>query len=377
MLYFDHARTSYPKPQCIFDAIQEYHDNIGLPPIEGDFQEAIQARESVRVVRERLAELFAIQKRKHVFFSCNATQVSNMILKSFLQEGDHVILTMYEHNAIVRPLEYLKRTRGITYSVLYPKENGAILPKDIVKEVRSDTKLLISSHIANSTGTVLPIEQMGHIAKECSISFFVDVAQSAGLEDIDVEKCHIDFLVFTGHKYLLGPPGIGGGYVRDSRALEGFIHGGSPRGSSLSLIHPELAPYKFEAGTCNFFAFPALEKSLKYVQEEERYREHIQELTHFFYSELKRRDGVEIYTPKDNMSAFVSFSLKKYFSDEVVHYLIHNHKILIRSGFLCAPFVHDFFSTREKGMNRVSFGFSNSFGDVEKLLMALDELIER
>ena len=279
------------------------------------------------------------------------------------------MLTAYEHNAIVRPLEYLQRAKGVEFSVVQPNTNGEISVESIEKACAPNTKLIISTYMANINGAVLPISDIGRLAKTLRCSFFVDAAQAAGLLEIDVEANFVDFLIFTGHKYLLGPSGIGGGYIRSPALLDEYLHGGSKYGSSLSSYHPSLPPYKFEAGTSNYLGIAALGAALNFPYT--NYRQHIANLAKSFFDEISTWKKMNLYTRKEDVKAIISFTIDGLFAGEVAHYLMSEHNILVRSGFMCAPYIHPVFKTTLHGIVRVSFGYNNTYEQVEQVLKVL------
>ena len=124
-----------------------------------------------------------------------------MGLKGALRAGDHVITTSMEHNSVLRPLKALEK-RGVSQSVIRADREGFIKAADIEKAIIRDTRLIAVTAASNVTGTKMPLEEIGELARKRGILFLVDGAQGAGSMEIDVEKMHIDMLAFPGHKGL-------------------------------------------------------------------------------------------------------------------------------------------------------------------------------
>jgi selenocysteine lyase/cysteine desulfurase len=174
-----------------------------------------------------------------------------MALKGSLKPGDHVLISSIEHNSIVRPLRFLEGFGVEIEIVPVDMKDFAVRPDDLKKLIRKNTKMIAILHASNVIGAIQPIEEIGKIAKEKGILFLVDAAQTAGTYDIDVQKMHIDFLAFAGHKGLMGPMGTGGLYIGSrGKGIEPLRHGGTGTLSE-SETQPDSMPDRFETGTPN------------------------------------------------------------------------------------------------------------------------------
>jgi Selenocysteine lyase len=129
-------------------------------------------------------------------------------MKGLLKEGDHVIISSMEHNAVTRPLNSLSK-KGVEFSRAKCYQDGQVDLESVKSLIRENTKAIIMMHASNVCGTVLDLEGVGRIAREHGIFFIVDAAQTAGVLDVDMKKLNADAIAFTGHKSLLGPPGDG------------------------------------------------------------------------------------------------------------------------------------------------------------------------
>ena len=115
-IYLDQAATSFPKADGVAAAMADYVNRIGVNINRGGYAEAYQAAELVLDTRESLCELFDFDKPSNVIFTQSVTYAMNMILKGFLKEGDHVLVSSLEHNAVMRPLTQLQKEKGITFT---------------------------------------------------------------------------------------------------------------------------------------------------------------------------------------------------------------------------------------------------------------------
>jgi len=263
MVYFDNAATTFPKPNEVYDAIMKSMKEYGANPGRSGHKLALRMGREIYETRELLAKLFNIDNPMNVIFTSNCTESLNLAIKGILEKGDHVITSSMEHNSILRPLTLLGK-EGVDLTIIKGDYMGRLDVKEISRNIKDNTKLIAITHVSNLTGTIMPIEEIGRIAKENNIYFLVDAAQSAGVYDIDVEKMNIDMLAFPGHKGLLGPQGTGGLYVREGLSLKEMKQGGTGSLSHL-LEQPDILPDRYESGTLNGPGIVGLGAGIRYI----------------------------------------------------------------------------------------------------------------
>lgn len=210
LVYLDHAATSWPKPPEVAAAMMEALQQSGANAGRGNHSLAIGTGRVLVRARALLADLFGVANAQDIAFTHNTTMGLNMAIKGTLQRGDHVISTMTEHNSVRRPLEYLRRTIGIEVDYVQVNQQGQLNLQELKNLMRPNTRMVICNHSSNLLGSILPVGEIGDIAKSHGAVFLVDAAQSAGSLPIDVAAMNIDLLAFPGHKGLLGPQGTGG-----------------------------------------------------------------------------------------------------------------------------------------------------------------------
>ena len=206
----------------------------------------------------------------------------------------------------------------------------------------------------------------------------VDVTQTAGLLDIDVEEANIDFLIGTGHKSLLGPPGVGFIYINNADIVDSLYEGGSGDNSA-SLYHPYEVPDKFEAGTPNLLGIVGLGAGIKYLLEsdsKEKYSD-LQNLTSYCWKCLSALEEVILYGTSDTKVKvpIISFNILNCLSAEIAHNLDKKYQIAVRSGLHCSPLIHKSLGTYPKGTVRISFGFGDQKEEVDMFIEALKKVI--
>lgn len=376
MIYLDNAATSFPKPEQVYEAIMKAMKEYGANPGRSGHKLALQAGRIIYETRELLAKLFNIDNPMNIIFTNNATDGINLALKGLLKPGDNVITTSMEHNSVLRPLKVLEKV-GVTTTIVQCDETGSLNIKDIEESITDETKLIVTTHASNVTGTLMPIKEIGKLAKEKNIIFMVDAAQTAGVYDIDVREMGIDILAFPGHKSLLGPQGTGGVYIKEGIEITQMKEGGTGSRSD-SLIQPDILPDKFESGTPNTPGIAGLGAGVKYILDTgiENIRRHEVELTRYFIDELKKIDRVKIYGPCDveKQAPVVSINIEDGDSSEVSYILDQAFDIAVRPGLHCAPLAHKTLGNFDEGCVRFSIGLFNTMSDIDTALNAIRKI---
>ena len=377
MFYFDNAATTMRKPDCVIDAVTRAMCSLGNSG-RGVHSGALSASRIIYDTRVALAQLFGAESPERIAFTANSTQALNIAIKGVLNPGDHVITTALEHNSVLRPL-YELEDRGVELTILPADSLGNIRYEDFEKELRPNTKAIVTTHGSNLTGNLLDIGAIGAIAKKQGLIYIVDASQTAGVFDMDVQKMNVDILCFTGHKGLLGPQGTGGLYVREGVEIRPLLSGGSGVQTYLR-SHPPQMPTALEAGTLNGHGIAGLGAAVRYIQETgmDVIRAKEQELMWDFYSQVQQIPGITVYgdfsTP--NRCAIVSLNVRDYDSGEVSDALSSQYGIATRPGAHCAPLMHKALGTVEQGAVRFSFSHYNTKEEINIAVSALRELAQ-
>jgi len=375
MIYFDNAATTLRKPDCVIRAVTEAMSSLGNSG-RGVHGSALSASRIIYETRIALAELFGAENPERVAFTANATQALNIAIKGVVNPGDHVITTALEHNSVLRPL-YEMEERGVQLTILSADSRGNIRYEDFEKELRPNTKVIVTTHGSNLTGNLLDIQRIGDIAKKHDLVYIVDASQTAGTFDIDVQKMHIDILCFTGHKGLLGPQGTGGICVREGVRVRPLLSGGSGVQTYLR-SHPPQMPTALEAGTLNGHGIAGLGAAVRCLQETglPAIRAKEQELMWAFYTQVREIPGITVYGDfgSRNRCAIVSLNIWDYDSGEVSDALSEHYGIATRPGAHCAPLMHKALGTVEQGAVRFSFSHYNTEEEINIAVSALREL---
>jgi len=310
-------------------------------------------------------------------FGLNGTDMLNLAIKGSVGRGDHVITTALDHNSVMRPLNELEARGVIEYTRLPGSPRGELDPAHLEPEIRSNTRLIVAVHGSNVTGSLLPIEQLGRIARANGVRFLVDACQTAGCQPLNLSALSVDLLACSGHKGLLGPMGTGVLYVADDVELATVREGGT--GSvSADDVQPSFLPDRFEAGTLNAGGIAGLLAGVRFLLEKGVHNVHAHKvkLVATFLEGVRSLPGVLAYGTSDpNRNAgVVSVSLRGLAPDEAARALDERHGIQVRPGLHCAPWAHRTLGTFPQGTVRFSFGYFNSVDQVQTAVRALGEL---
>ena len=378
MLYFDNAATTWPKPPGMLDAMIRYQETVGGSPGRSGHRLAIEAARVVYDAREAVAELFGIDDPSRVAFTKNGTEGLNIVIRGLLKRGDHCVTSSMEHNAVMRPLRDME-TRGVALSVVPCATDGMLNPADLEGAIRPETRLIVLTHASNVTGTIMPVAEVGAIARRDGVPLLVDAAQTAGAVPLDVGTMHIDFLAFTGHKSLFGPQGTGGLYIRGGldETTPPLMMGGTGSRSEFE-EQPDFMPDKYESGTQNTIGLAGLRAGIAFVRAEgvAAIRRKELALTGAFLDGGGCLKGVRVYGPRDpeKRTAVVSFNIDGVTPSEAAARLDEDYGIMCRPGLHCAPLAHRTTGTFPGGSVRFSFGSFNTLEQVEQAIRAVEEI---
>lgn len=374
-IYLDNAATSYPKPECVIKAMEDYFKNIGANAGRAAHRRSIEASKIVFETRELVANLIGATDSSRIIFTQNATESLNLaILGLRLNKGDEVLTSSIEHNSAMRPLKYLERKQKIKIDVVKCGPDGQLDPESIAARITKKTKLIVINHASNVLGTILPVREIGMLAKKYNIPFLVDAAQTIGFVPMNVIKDHLDLLAFSGHKGLLGPQGIGCLYIKEGIELKPLKFGGTGSNSA-SLLQPDFLPDKYESGTLNLPGIAGLNAGIRFILKKgiDNISDHIQNLTGILIEKLLKLKGITVYGTRNKnlQTGVVSINIKGIEPSEIGRILDKEYDIATRVGLHCSPLAHKTIGTFPKGTVRISLGLFNTVQEIEEVVKAL------
>jgi cysteine desulfurase family protein len=376
MIYLDNAATTFPKPSSVYKSVMRAMKVYGANPGRGSHAMAIEGARIIYGTRELLAKLFNLDDPMKVIFTFNATDSLNIAIKGILNSGDHVVTTEMEHNSVLRPIKELESS-GVENTIVKCASDGTIDLVDLESAIRDNTKLIVTTHVSNLTGTIFPIEEIGRVCNKHKIPYLLDASQSAGVLSIDIKKYNISFLAVPGHKGLLGPQGTGVLVINSDMEIKHLKEGGTGSQSS-SLEHPNFYPDKLEAGTHNLPGIAGLNAGLKYILKRgtKSIYSHEKTLLDTFIIELRKNPKIKIYGPEsiEHRIGVVPINIEGMDSSEVANILDTEYNIAVRPGLHCAPLAHKAIGTEKLGAVRFGIGPFNKSNDILVAVKALNEI---
>jgi cysteine desulfurase/selenocysteine lyase len=377
MIYLDNAATSWPKPESVYKAMDEFARTWAGNPGRSGHKMAVESEKRVQGCREALARLLHAEHADRVILTLNATDALNIALKGLLRKGDHVVTSHTEHNSINRPLARLAAEGFLTYDKAPSEPDGSVATSSLERLLRKNTRLIAITHCSNVLGVVNPIADYATLARSRGVLTLIDASQSIGVVPLDVQALGVDLLAFPGHKNLFGPMGTGALYVRPGVDLDVFREGGSGFKAEEER-HPAEMPFRLEGGTPNAHGFAGLLAGIEAVEKEgvERIGRHERDLALAFIDGLRDVKGVTVYSGRNRERQLgpVSLRIEGWEPADVGRVMDEKHGIACRPGLHCAPGTHKFLGTFPKGTVRFSFGWFNTAGDVDAALRAVREL---
>lgn len=367
MIYLDNAATSFPKPPQVIRAVAGVMEHLGANPGRSGHRLSLAAGRVLMHCREQLALLLDVPDPDHILFCFNCTDALNTAIYGCLGLGDHVITTALEHNSTLRPLHGAVEQGLITWTVLQPNDQDQITAEQVEAALQPNTQLVAVNHVSNVTGIAQPVEAIGQVVARHSALYLIDAAQSLGTLPVHPLDLHADMVAFPGHKGLLGAYGTGGLYLNPEVTLQPFREGGTGS-SSESTLQPNELPERYESGTLNLAGIAGLLVGTRYV------RAHFEEMAqHERILANRLRDGllnipqVELVRRRVPDVGVISFNVGDFSSGEVAK-MLDEQNIAVRGGLHCAPEVHRWLGTLQRGAVRASIGPFNTVRDVDALL---------
>lgn len=370
--YLDNAATSWPKPECVWDAWERAARDNGVAPGRGGYREAIDADRLRHEARLAAARLVGCRDITRIALPAAATLGLNMAIHGLVESGDHVIATAADHNATLRPLNALAASGTIRLSIVPCDGMGRVDPAAIRAAVASDTRWVVISHASNVTGAVQDVAAIAAIARAAGAGVILDASQTLGFLPIDVDALGVSCLVAPAHKWLLGMPGLAILFVRAGVEPRTIIQGGTGTASE-SLDMPQSVCDRFEAGTPDLPALAAFTAAARWREQEGGLTTRpCRSLADGLAESLARLPGVRVVAAEAG-PPIVSFTLTGYAPAEVAAAVEQLAGVQVRSGFHCAALVHAGLGTPE-GTVRASVGAFNTAEDCDALVGAVARL---
>jgi len=374
--YLDFAATSAIRPPAVVEAVTRFLSEVGATPGRGGHARALEAGRTALRCRQAVQRLLGLPGDPgRVAFMPNATWALNTAFWGVLAPGDAVVVSDYDHNAVLRPVAYLARTRGVEVRTLRGTPEGEVDYEE-AERLLEGARLLVVNSASNVLGHRLPLAELAARAHASGALVLLDAAQAAGHLPMRCAEEGADLVAFTGHKGMLGPQGTGGLWVREGVEVEPLMRGGTG-GDSGSRDMPTPLPDRLEAGTVNAPGLAGLEAGIAYVQERgvEALHAHEARLKTRLWDGLAALAGVRVRSPRaPDGVGIVTLTVDALDPATLATRLERDWGVQGRSGLHCAPECHRLIGTLDTGALRLSLGWASTEADVDRALEGLEAL---
>ena len=367
MIYFDNAATTKYKPESVYEAANFYLREMGVSPGRGSYGLGIEASRMLYKSRCSVGKYFGMSRPDKVAFTKNSTEAINLFFNGFLHQGDHVIISCYEHNAVLRPIQKLKERGIIDYSIIQ-RDDLVLSAEDLYqKYAKANTRLLALTLASNLTGRIVFRDDIYKFFHEKGVATFVDSSQGAGKIRLSMKDQKIDFLAFTGHKDLMAIPGVGGLCCESTEHIEPFVQGGTGIHGE-EYTNPDIFPEGYEAGTMNMPAIWSVHASIDYLNEHfSEISETEKKLMAHLLDGLKKIETVTVYDEEFLRVSTCSINVNGMASDKLVA-LLDKNGVCVRGGIHCAIIAHEAIGTVSTGTVRLSLNYMNTEQEIDTVL---------
>ena len=372
--YMDYAATSAVRPPEVAEAVARFLRGVGCSPGRGGHSGAMEAARLAFRCRRELARVMGLPGDPgRIAFMQNATHALNTALWGLLAPGDPLVISQYDHNAVLRPAHYLSEHRGVELRMLSGSPDGSV-DLDEAERLLDGARVLVVNIASNVLGTLMPLQPLARLAREAGAVVLVDAAQSAGHWSRSLATEGADVVAFTGHKGLLGPQGTGGLWVREGMEVDSLLVGGTG-GDSRNRLMPPAMPDRLEAGTGNPPGMAGLLAGCRFLagQGVDAIHAHEMSLKAELVDGLSSVPGLDVLSPPapDGVPV-VTVRAREMDAASLAEHLDREHGVQTRAGLHCAPEVHRILGTSEEGAVRFSLGWASSRCDVEAAVQGVD-----
>lgn len=370
MIYLDSAATTLQKPPAVARAAAWAIQNLASPG-RGGHLPARKAAETAFACRQAAADLFGVESPEQVVFTFNATHGLNIAIRSLVKQGDKVLISPWEHNAVTRPLHALGAEILIAKAPLFDRQ-AQLDAFEAGLEARPTA--VVCTHVSNVFGFILPIEEIAAMCRRRGVPLIVDASQSAGCLPVRQDTIRAAFIAMPGHKGLYGPQGTG--LLLCVGEAVPLIQGGTGSASVLQTM-PDYLPDRLEAGTHNLPGIAGLLAGLRYVtaRTPETIGKREGGLIRRAAQGLARLPRVRAFQARDPacQSGVLSFQVEGMDCEEVGE-LLSRRGIAVRAGLHCAPLAHESAETLESGTIRASVSDFTTQAEIDRFVWEISRL---
>jgi cysteine desulfurase/selenocysteine lyase len=381
LVYLDNG-ASAQKPRQVIETISSVFENDYANVHRGLHYLSSAATDLYEGAREKVRAFLNAASTREIIFTKGSTEAINLVAasygRSFLGEGDEVVISAMEHHANIVPWQLLRRERGIVLKVAPLDGQGALDMAAFESLLGPRTRLVAITHASNVLGTVTPAREIARLAHARGIPVLFDGSQAVVHGKVDVRDIDADFYVFTGHK-LYGPSGIGVLYGKEAllEEMPPYQGGGEMiRSVSFDEVLFNDLPHKFEAGTPPIAEAIGLGAAIDYVDGIgfDRIAAHEHDLLDYATQRLNALDGVTIHGTAPGKASIISFSVAGVHPHDLAT-LVDRAGVAIRAGHHCAQPLMTLLDV--PATSRASFGLYNSRAEADILADAIESAVRK
>jgi cysteine desulfurase/selenocysteine lyase len=357
-VHLNHAGVS-PVSTRVVDTIGRFLDQQSRDP-SGTITKAWA---DAGITRSRLAALMGVDPLNLALTKNTAHGVSIIADGYKWQPGDEIVFADCEYPANSYPW-LAQRDRGVVCKIVKTAVDGTV-PIDLYRDAMTDrTRLVAVSWVQFSTGYRNDIKALTDLAHEFGARILVDVIQGLGALPIDLQSLGVDFAATGSQKWLIGPLGVGGLYVRpDALGDIRLVNMGAGSVNNVVAFNalgldPKPTAQRFEEGTPNIMGILGLGAAISMLQDAgiENVARMIQDVT--TYAMLRLEDaGYNVLSPKgwENRAGIVLFQHPEYAIEEIMAALAQSKINVVARG----------------GKVRFAPHFYNTMEDIDRAIAAL------
>jgi len=380
-LVFLDSAASAQKPRQVLDAERYIYEHEYANVHRGIHYLSQICTDRMEAAREKVRAYLNAASAKEIVFTRNATESINLVAatwgRTFLKEGDEIVISEMEHHSNIIPWQFLRDEKGVVLRVAPVGDDGEFLMDAFAGLLNERTKLVAITHMSNVLGTIVPVADIVRMAHEAGAKVLLDGAQAVTHIPVDVRALDCDFYVFSGHK-LYGPSGVGVLYGKEALldAMPPYMGGGEMiRTVTFERAVWAALPYKFEAGTPAIAQAVGLGAAIDYVNALglDAIGAHESDLLSYANQRLSSIDGLRLIGTAPGKASVVSFTMDCAHPHDIGT-LVDRAGIAIRVGHHCAQPLMDRLGVAATA--RASFALYNTRAEVDRLTEALEGVRE-
>ena len=380
LVYLDNAATTQ-KPKPVIGTVTQYYTAENANIHRGIHYLSQRATDAYDDARVSIQKFLNAAKPEEIIFVRGATEGINLVAQSygrtFVKEGDEIVITAMEHHSNIVPWQILAQQTGAKLRVAPINDDGELVVGEFEKILSGRTKLVAVTYISNALGTINPVKRLTQAAHKQGAVVLVDGAQAVPHVPVDLQDLDCDFFVFSGHK-VFGPTGIGVLYGK-ADLLERMppYQAGGDMISAVTFektLYNKL-PYKFEAGTPHISGVIGLGAAISYVGKVglDRIAAYEKELLDYATEKLSAIPAVRLIGTAKEKASIISFVIENIHAHDIGT-IMDREGVAIRAGHHCAMPVMDRFKVPATA--RASFAFYNTKEEIDRLVSAVHTVLE-